>query len=351
MKIGLFGFPLTGKSTLFQLLTGVDASLQRAAHGEGLAGISRVPDRRLDRLAELFESPERVPATVEYVDVAGMEKGQAVRVLPLDQLRTADALAHVVRAFEGDTDPARDVAAMETELILADQIIAERRIRKLEPLVMKANRDEDKLELELLRRIVSTLEEETPLRDSKLLDHELQLISGYTFLSLKPLLIVVNASEADSSKLADGASSFGLQAFASRPANEVVALSAKIESEIAELDAGDAAAFMAELGIEEPALDRMVRASYRLLGRISFFTRNDKECRAWTIREGTVARAAAGAVHSDMERGFIRAELVAYDELISAGSWISCKEQGILRLEGKDYVMQDGDVVNFRFNV
>jgi len=299
MKIGLFGFPLTGKSTLFQLLTGIDASQQRAAHGEGLAGVSRVPDPRLDRLAELFESPKQIPATIEYLDLAGMEKGQAVQVLPLDQLRTADALAHVVRAFEGDIDPARDVAAMETELILADQIIAERRIGKLEPLIMKANRDEDKQELELLRRIVSTLEEGAPLRDSKLLDHELQLISGYTFLSLKPLLVVVNASEADSSTLSGGGSSFGLQEIASHHSIAVVALSAKIEAEIAELDAEDAADFMAELGIEEMALDRMIRASYRLLGRISFFTRNDKE----RVRSRARRQALSTAIWSGASYG------------------------------------------------
>jgi GTP-binding protein YchF len=359
MKIGLFGFPLTGKSTLFRLLTGVDASQQRVARGEGAVGVARVPDPRLDRLAELFESPDRVPATIEYVDIAGMGKGEAVQVLPLDQLRTADALAHVVRAFddesiphsEGPIDPARDVAAMETEFILADQIIAERRIEKLEPLVMKANRDEDKQELELLRRIVTTLEDETPLRNLEFYDHELQLISGYTFLSLKPLLIVVNASESEAPKLAGGAAEFGLEEIADRTATGVTALSAKIEAEIAELEPEDAAVFMDELGIEQAALDRMIRASYRLLGRISFFTRNDKECRAWAIREGTVARAAAGAVHSDMERGFIRAELIAYGDLVAAGGWSECKEKGILRLEGKDYVMQDGDVVNFRFNV
>jgi GTP-binding protein YchF len=359
MRIGLFGFPLTGKSTLFRLLTGVEASQQRAARGEGVVGVARVPDPRLDRLAELFGSPNRIQATIEYVDIAGMGKGEAVQVLPLDQLRTADALAHVVRAFEdeaiphseGAIDPARDVAAMETEFILADQIIAERRIEKLEPLVMKANRPEDKQELELLRRIVATLEEETPLRNIELSDHELQLISGYTFLSLKPLLVVVNASEAEADKLAGGAASFGLEKTAERPFTQVAALSAKIESEIAELGEEDAGIFMAELGIEEAALDRMIRASYRLLGRISFFTRNEKECRAWTIRRGSVARAAAGAVHTDMERGFIRAELVSYGDLIAAGGWNECRENGTLRLEGKDYVVQDGDVINFRFNV
>ncbi len=359
MKIGLFGFPLTGKSTLFRLLTGVDASQHRAARGEGLIGVAKVPDPRLDRLAELFESPNRIPATIEYVHTAGMEKGQAAQVLPLDKLRTADALAHVVRAFEdeaiphveGDIDPRRDVASMETEFILADQIIAERRIEKLEQLVMKAHKEEDKQELELLQRIVSTLEEETPLRNIEFSEHELHLISGYTFLSLKPLLVVVNAGEDDAPRLAEGASAFGLDDIAGRPHTEVVALSAKIESEIAELDEEDARSFMADLGIGEAALDRVIRASYGLLGRISFFTRNEKETRAWTIREGTVARSAAGAVHSDMERGFIRAELVGYDQLVEAGSWNGCKEKGTLRLEGKDYVVQDGDIINFRFNV
>lgn len=358
MRIGLFGFPLTGKSTLFHLLTGAPP----AHHGAREAfqvGIARVPDPRVDRLSEIHKPKKTTHATVEYVDLAGVAKGEAADALPLEQLRTVDALAHVVRGFrdasvphvEGEIDPARDAATMETELILADHTIAERRREKLEALVRKTNKDEEKKELETLERCVAALEREVPLRNLDLSEDEARRLKGYTFLSRKPLLLVVNADEADAAKLDQGASAFGLAPFLEKPHTEVVALSAKIESEIAQLDPADAASFRAELGIEEPALDRMIRASYRLLGRISFFTAGEDECRAWTIRRGTRARTAAGTIHSDIEKGFIRAELVSYDELVAAGSWNHAKEKGKLRLEGKDYEVQDGDVVHFRFNV
>ncbi len=358
MRIGLFGFPKTGKSTLFSLLTGAP----EPAHGtreEARVGVARVPDRRLDRLAEMYHPRKLTPATVEYVDIAGVEKGEAAEALPLDQLRTADALAHVVRGFrdeaiphvEGSPDPPRDVSTMETELILADHTIAGRRIEKLELAVKKAHRDEDRKELDLLHRCLEALEREVPLRNLEFAEEDRRRLRGFTFLSLKPLLIVVNADEADARLLAGGAASFGLAGSEGQPATEVVALSARIEGEIAQLDPGDAGAFRAELGIVEPALDRMIRGSYRLLGRVSFFTVGEDECRAWTIREGTSARSAAGTVHSDMERGFIRAELVAYDDLVAAGTWAACRDRGTLRLEGKDYVVRDGDVINFRFGV
>jgi hypothetical protein len=358
MKLGLFGFPLTGKSTLFRLLTGAEAPAH-AAPGDVQIAISQVPDPRLDRLTAMYEPKKRVPATVEYLDLAGMEKGQATKVLPLDQLRTADALAHVVRGFEdealphseGSIDPARDVATMETEFILADHTVAERRKEKLELQVRKTNDDQDRRELEVIGKIVGTLEQEIPLRNLELDDRERMLLRGYTFLSLKPLLVVVNCAESDAARLGAGAAGFGLEAIAEKPHTEVVALSAQIEAEIAQLDADDARGFMDDLGIEQPALERVIRASYHLLGSISFFTVGDDECRAWTIPRGTVARRAAGTIHSDIERGFIRAELVAYDDLVAAGSWSGCRDRGTLRLEGKEYVMQDGDVVNFRFNV
>ncbi len=358
MKIALFGFPQTGKTTLFRLLTGFEPPAH-AAHGETQVAMAKVPDPRLPVLTEMYKPRKTVPATVEYLDLPAMEKGQAAKVLPLDQLRTADALVHVVRAFEdenvphveGSVDPARDVALMETEFVLADHTVAERRIEKLQLSVQKTNRDEEKKELALIRRLLEALEAETPLRNLELTDAERALIRGYTFLSLKPLLIAVNAGEDDAGKLEQGAAAFGLEEIAARPHTEVVALSAKIEHEIAQLDDADAASFRADLGIETSALDRMIRASYALLGRHSFFTVGEDEVRAWTIGVGTVARKAAGTIHSDIERGFIRAELVAYDDLIAAGSWSACRDKGTLRLEGKDYVMKDGDVVNFRFNV
>lgn len=358
MRIGLFGFPRTGKSTLFRLLTGAPPAPPGAREAFQV-GVAKVPDPRLLRLSEIHRPKKTTHATVEYLDLAGVVKGEAAEALPLEALRTVDALAHVVRAFrdasvphaEGPVDPARDAATMETELILADHTIAERRLEKLDAMVKKTNRDEDKKEVETLRRVVSSLEREVPLRDVPFSDEERRRLKGYTFLSMKPLLLVVNADEEDASRLDEGAAAFGLLPFLERPETEVVALSAKIESEIAQLSPEDALAFRRELGIAEPALDRMIRASYRLLGRISFFTTGEDECRAWTIRRGTRARAAAGTIHSDLEKGFIRAELVPYDELVLAGSWNAAKEKGKLRLEGKEYEMRDGDVVHFRFNV
>jgi len=359
MRIALFGFPMTGKSTLFQLLTGAVASAHQAARGEAQIGVTRVPEPRLDRLAEMYKPKKVTPATIEYLDLAGIEKGEASKALPLDQLRTADALAHVVRAFrddsvphaEGEIDAARDAATMETELILADHSIAERRVEKLDLMVKKTNRDEEKKELELLRKVLAQLEQEVPLRNIEFTDQEQKLLRGYTFLSLKPLLVVVNAGEDDAGKLDQGAEAFGLEEMQSHSSTEVVALSAKIEAEIAQLDRDDAAGFREDLGITQPALDRMIQASYGLLGQISFFTVGEDECRAWTIRAATAARRAAGAIHSDIEKGFIRAEVLPYDDLIAAGSWNEAKEKGTLRLEGKQYVVKDGDIAHFRFNV
>jgi GTP-binding protein YchF len=357
MRIGLFGFPKAGKTSLFRLLTG--ASAAAGARDAVQIGVAKVPDPRLDVLSEMHNPKKTTPATVEYMDLAAIGKGDAAEALPLEQLRTVDALAHVVRAFrdesiphsEGAIDAARDAATMETELILADHTIAERRIDKLELTVKKTSRDEDRKDLETLRKCLAALEKETPLRELPLSDEEIKRLRGFTFLSLKPLLIVVNAEEADAGKLDAGAEAFALSELAGRPNTEVVALSAKIEAEIAQLDRADADAFRKELGISVPALDRMIRASYHLLGSLSFFTAGEDECRAWTIKRGTKARQAAGAIHSDIEKGFIRAELCAYGDLVAAGSWAACRDRGSLRLEGKDYEMRDGDVVNFRFNV
>ena len=358
MRIGLFGFPGTGKTTLFGLLTGAEPQAN-AVRNEGQIGTARVPEPRLERLAALYRPRKVTPATVEYIDLAGVEKGEAAKVLPLERLRTVDALAHVVRAFddeavphvEGSIDPARDAATMETELILADHSVAERRIEKLESQVLKTRRDEDVRELELIRRVLSTLEQEIPLRNADFSPREMLSLRGYTFLSLKPLLLIVNAGEDDVARLDGGAAAYGLERMNQRPQTEVVTLSAKIEAEIAKLDDEDAAGFREDLGIEEPALDRVIRASYALLGKISFFTVGEDECRAWTIRITTPARSAAGVIHSDIERGFIRAEVVAYDDLIDAGSWSASRERGAVRLEGKDYLIQDGDIADFRFNV
>jgi GTP-binding protein YchF len=358
MRIALFGFPLTGKSTVFSLLTGVEHAAH-TARGEVSIGIAKVPDPRLDHLSSIYRPKKHTPATVEYLDLAGIEKGEAATALPLDKLRNADALAHVVRAFrdesvhhvEDSIDPLRDFETMETELLLADHTVAQRRVEKLEELIRKKNRDEEIRELELLRDCLAALERGVPLRNLELSDDQRRRVRGFAFLTMKPLLVIVNADEADVEMVDRGADAFGLSELAGRPEVEVVAMSAKIESELAHLEPAFAEALRADLRITEPALDRVIRASYRLLGSISLFTVGEDECRAWTIRRGMNARASAGAVHSDIERGFIRAAVVAYDDLAAAGSWSACRDNGTVRVEGKDYVVRDGDVVDFRFNI
>jgi GTP-binding protein YchF len=355
MRIGLLGFSRVGKSTLFGLLTGGGASptVRRGGHQ---VGVARVPDPRLDHLSSLYRPRKTTPATVEYLDLAAVEEGAAAEALPLEALRGVDALAHVVRAFRnghdaGELEPAGDVDAMETELILADHGIAERRVEKLAALVLKGNREEEARELALMRRCLEALERGVPLRNLEFDSDERRRLRGYTFLSMKPLLVVVNADEADASKLDAGAAAFGLKTLDERPATRVVPLAARFESELASLAPADAAAFRDEIGIRTPALDRMIRSSYELLGRLSFFTVGEDECRAWTLRRDTRAREAAGTIHEDLARGFIRAEVVSYDDLVAAGSWSACRSRGSLRLEGKDYVVRDGDVINFRFAV
>ena len=362
MRIGLFGFPKVGKTTLFNTLTGSSVATDAYASGkpETHVGVATVPDPRLDRLAEIFKPKKTTHAKVDYVDIVGVEKGDAAEGEAfLTELKNVDALLHVVRAFEdsgiphtqGPIDARRDVETMETELILADHTIATRRIEKLEANIKKTNRDEDKKELDVVKRCLAALEKETPLREVELSEEDARRIRGFTFLSAKPLLVVLNLGESAAGEIPTAVASAGLDAFGRRPSVGVVPVSAKIEMEIARLSPADALEFQRDLGIAEPALDRVIRTSYELLGQISFFTVGEDECRAWTIRRGTIAHRAAGTIHTDIERGFIRAEVIAYDDLMAAGTWNAAKEKGKLRLEGKEYVVQDGDAAHFRFNV
>ena len=365
LRAALIGFGSSGKSTLFQLMTSARET-GRPAHGKGEAsiGISKVPDARLDRLTAMYNPRKRVPATVEFTDLAMPGgTGGAQALVDVAAYKNADALVHVLRAFQdpavahpsGSVDSPRDAQAMEDELILADLGVAERRLERLEKDLKKSRTAELERERDVITLCKAALEDGRPLRALDLKGEDLKRLRGFQFLSAKPLLIVINLDE---SQLAQGdtatrvdraAEAAGLTSFLSRAGTAAVAVCAKIELEIAQLDAADAAAFLADLGLSESGLDRVIRASYDLLGYISFFTVGEDECRAWSIPRNTQAQLAAGEIHSDIARGFIRAEVVAYEALIARGTMAACRDHGEVRLEGKDYIVQDGDIINFRF--
>ena len=360
LRAALIGLPATGKTTLFQLMTAVRET-GRAAHGRGEVqiGVSKVPDARLDRLTAMFNPKKRVPATVEFADNAGATTG-AQALVDVAAYKNADALVHVVRAFRdeavahasGSVNPSRDAQTMEDELILADLGVAERRLERLEKDLKKTKTAELETEKALMLRCKEALESGTPLRALSLAGDDLKRLRGFQFLSAKPLLVVINLDEADvaeaSASIEHAAESTGLTAFLSRAGTRAVAVCGKIELEIADLEPADAIAFLSDLGLAESGLDRVIRATYDLLGYMSFFTVGEDECRAWSIPRGTIAQVAAGEIHSDIARGFIRAEVVAYDALVARGSLAACRDHGELRLEGKEYVVADGDVINFR---
>ncbi len=365
LRAALIGFASSGKTTLFHLMTSARETA-RATHGKGetTVGISKVPDRRLDRLTSMYNPRKHVPATVEFTDLAVAGAGGGAKSLvDVAAYKNADALVHVVRAFRdaavphpsGSVNPARDAQAMEDELILADLGVAERRLERLEKDLKKNRSSELERERDVLLQCKAALEDGRPLRSLDLKGDDLKRLRGFQFLSAKPLLIVINLDEADLAGGTDAihidrvATATGLTAFLTHAATAAAAVCAKIELEIAQLEAGDAAAFLADLGLTESGLDRVIRASYDLLGYISFFTVGEDECRAWSIPRGTPAQLAAGEIHSDIARGFIRAEVVSYDHLIARGSMAACREHGEVRLEGKEYVVQDGDIINFRF--
>ncbi|HSD26426.1 MAG TPA: redox-regulated ATPase YchF [Vicinamibacteria bacterium] len=358
MKAGILGLSLAGKSTLFQLLTGTPAPTP-GGRPEPRVAIARVPDPRVHRLAEMFHPRKQTLATVEYVDVPGVAKGEGEALVDLPALRGVDALVHVVRAFESDTaphpdgsvDPRRDAEMLELELVLADLATVERRLERLEGNIKKAHKAEDAAERELFLRLKETLEGERPLREMPLTEEEKGRLRGYALLSGKPLLLVANLGEGRIREAAAFLEGSGLSAAARRPGVALCAVSAPIEAEMADLSPEDARAFREELSLAEPGLDRVIRATYDLLGLISFLTTGEDECRAWTVSRGTRAQVAAGAIHSDIERGFIRAQVVAFEDLVAAGSIAACRERGTLRLEGRDYEVRDGDVIEFKFNV
>ena len=358
LRAALIGFSQTGKTTLFQLMTSAREAA-RAAHGKGEAtiGISKVPDARLDRLTAMYNPKKRVPATIEFSDLATpVRAGGAQALVDVAAYKNADALVHVLRAFadpavphpSGSIDPARDAQAMEDELILADLGVAERRLERIEKDLKKSRTADLERERDVVTLCRTTLEEGRPLRSLDLQGEDLKRLRGFQFLSAKPLLLVVNLDEADVALAEDVTKLPGLSEALGASGTAAVGVCAKIELEIAQLDPADAQAFLADLGLKQSGLDRTIRAAYDLLGYISFFTVGEDECRAWSIPANTPAQEAAGAIHSDIQRGFIRAEVVAGERLLARGSLAACRDHGELRLEGKEYVVLDGDVINFR---
>ena len=344
-----------GKTTLFRILTRVQLD-EKSARAATHMGIARVPEPRIDQLAELYHPKKVTYATVEYVDVGGVSKDRARDSAVLAPLREVDALTHVLRAFEdpavphsaGSVDPLRDAESLDLELMLSDLDQITRRLERLEKDIKKKKDPAAEQEQALLLRCKASIETEHPLRELEFTPEEVKTLTGYMFLSQRPMLYVLNVGDSEAAELDTAVARHGLEKLAGRPRSAVVAVCGRIEAELAEIDDDAAAELLSSYGLKEPGLHRLIRATYDLLGLISFFTAGEPEVRAWTIRRGTNAVKAAGVIHSDIEKFFIRAEVVRWQDLLAAGSIPAAKEKGQLRLEGKEYVVQEGDVMLFR---
>ena len=366
MEICLIGLPQSGKTTLFNALTRgkVDTKGFASATLAPNIGISKVPEPRLQALEKIFHPKKVTPAEVKYVDIVGMAKdfgkGEGISGQFLNYLSNADALLHVVRAFEndnvphiqGDINPKRDIASMNLELVFSDLAIIEKRLHRIEESskgAKQAEREPLLKEQQLLQKIKAELENEGPIWQQKLTADEMRSLSNYQFLTAKPMLLVINIDENQLSK--DKTFEADIRAAYSHSLFEVVALCGKLEMELTQLNETDSAEFRKDLGLGEPAVDRIIRLSYQLLGLISFFTTVSDELKAWTVSGGASAVKAAGKIHTDMEKGFIRAEVISFNDLTKCGSVAEARKHGLLRLEGKNYTVQDGDIITFLFNV
>jgi GTP-binding protein YchF len=356
MKTGIIGLPQVGKSALFRILTKAHRS-EAYNPKEAHVGVAKVPDQRLDRLAALYSPEKLTHASVEYVDLGAIGQDSLKESGYIGHLRNVDALAHVLRAFEDDSiphvgpiDPLRDIKNVEFDLMISDLGQVEKRLERVEKDLKKMRSPELEKEFDLLKRAKAHLETEKPLREMEMTPEDKKRLRGFMFLSEKPILYVLNVSESTElgKELNEAVGKFKLNEVASRPNSGATAICGKVEAELSEMSDADAAEFLSSYGLTESGLSRLIRTTYALLGLISFFTAGEDECRAWTIPVNTRAAQAAGAIHSDLEKHFIRAETIRWDQLLEAGSEANARAKGILRLEGKEYIVQDGDVMHVR---